>query len=170
MELMHKWFVPLEGLAEISRVIYEADCIRGTGNGFTWETRFTPHEGGSWVETTLDAEKAITFNPAMIVWLGTLDNLNDRQAHTWRQTILRAPTTNQQGLGGNDLPAAYVYDPDHHTHTLVYFPPDALQWAVHRFYEFSIREITEYRPTPRYGLGLVPTSPSPLFTFQPGTH
>jgi len=167
---MHKPFVPLEGLAEISRVTYEADRILGTGDGFAWETRFTAHEGGIWVETTLQTEKALTFNPAMIIWLGTLDNLNDRQAHTWRQTILRAPTTNQQGLGGNDLPAATLYDPDHRTHTLVYFPPDAFQWAVHRFYEFSIREVTEYRPAPRYGLGLLPTSPSPLFTFQPGTH
>jgi hypothetical protein len=170
MELLGKLLVPLEGLAEISRVTVETDHIHGAGDGFAWETRFTPHEGGTWIETTLFTDRAITFNPALIIWLGALDNLNDRQAHTWRQTILRAPTTNQQGLGGNDLPAAYVYDPDHRTHTFVYFPPDAFEWAVHRFYEFAIHEITEYRPSPRYGIGLIPTSPSPLFTFRPGKH
>lgn len=170
MELMHKLFAPLEGLLAISRVTHESDSMHGTGDGFVWDTRFTPHADGIWVETTLQVEKALTFNPSMIVWLGTLDNMNDRQAHTWRQSILRAPTTNQQGLGGNDLPAAYLYDPDHHTHTVVYFPPDAFQWAAHRFYEFAIHDVTEYRPTPRYGLGLIPTAPSPLFTFEAGAH
>ncbi len=164
-------FTALEGLAALSTsVTQENGREHGLGDGFTWDTRFRPAHSGVWVETTLTTERELVFNPALIVWLGALDNLNDRQAHTWRQTVLRAPTTNQGGLGGNDLPAGCLYDHDKHTETIVYYPPDSLIWAPHRFYELTIREVIEYRPTPRYGLGLVPNTPNPNFTFAPGTH
>jgi hypothetical protein len=142
----------------------------GEGDGWHWAVQFTPAHGGTWIDATLTASRELTLNPAQIVWLGALDNLNDRQAHTWRQTMLRAPTTNQGGLGGNDLPAGYLYDHATHTETIVYFPPDSLQWSPHRFYELTLREVIEYRPTPRYGLGLVPNTPNPNFTFPPGKH
>ncbi len=142
----------------------------GEGDAWHWAVQFTPAHGGTWIDATLTASRELTLNPAQIVWLGALDNLNDRQAHTWRQTILRAPTTNQGGLGGNDLPAGYLYDHATHTETIVYFPPDSLQWSPHRFYELTLREVIEYRPTPRYGLGLVPNTPNPNFTFPPGKH
>lgn len=163
-------FMPIEGLVSLSSsVTRKADAVSGQGDGFTWSVRFTP-ANGTWIDISLTTTRDLTFNPALIVWLGELDNLNDRQAHTWRQTILRAPTTNQQGLGGNDLPAGYIYDAEKHTETIVYVPPDALKWAKHRFYEVAIREVIEYRPMPRYGIGLVPTIPNPNFTFPAGTH
>ncbi|MBI5666544.1 MAG: hypothetical protein HZC41_00930 [Chloroflexi bacterium] len=146
------------------------DGLAGSAPGLRWRTTITPQAGGFWLETVLEAEREVTFSPAMILWLGALDNLDDRQAHTWRQTILRAPTTNQQGLGGNDLPAAYVYDHATRTETICYFPPDAFAWAPHRFYDFSIREVLVYRPEGRYGLGLVPNTPTVDFTFPAGTH
>ena len=171
MTQLAQLFEPLEGLAVISTSVAHIDSrIHGLGDGFIWDTDLTLAHGGTWVETTLTTTHALTFNPAMIVWLGELDNMNDRQAHTWRQTILRAPTTNQQGLSGNDLPAGYVYDHEKRTETIVYFPADALKWSPHRLYELTVREVTEYRPTARYGIGLVPNTPDPAFTFAPGTH
>lgn len=162
---------PPEALTRITTAITEQETgLRGVGDGFSWETRLTPQAGGLWIETSLTSQRELQFNPALILWLGELDNLNDRQAHTWRQTILRAPTTNQQGLGGNDLPAGYVYDHEKRTETIVYFPPDYLKWAAHRFYEFSIREVTEYHSVPRYGIGLVPNTTNPLLTFPAGIH
>jgi hypothetical protein len=164
-------FLALEGLAGLSgQIALGQGRAGGGGSGFTWKTRFIPAHGGAWVETTLTTERELVFNPAMIVWLGALDELNDRQAHTWRQTILRAPTTNQQGLGGNDLPAGYLYDHEQRTETIFYVPPDSLRWAPHRFYELAVREVIEYRPTPRYGFGLVPIIPNPHFMFAPGEH
>lgn len=123
-----------------------------------------------WVETTFRATEALTLDPSMVLWLAELDDLNDRQAHTWRQTILRAPTTNQAGLGGNDLPAGYLYDHARRLETVVYFPPDSFAWAPRRFHEFSIREIFQFRPLPRYGFGLVLNTPAKPIAFAPGTH
>lgn len=136
----------------------------------TWQTRFREQAGGLWVESTLRLDEAAAFAPGMILWLGQLDDLDDRQAHTWRQTILRAPTANQAGLGGNDLPAGYLYDHSQRVATIVYFPPDSLVWASRRFHEFSVREVIQYSPEPRYGFGLVLNPASGPIGFAPGTH
>lgn len=162
---------PIAGLASLSnRLSPTDDGMLGEGDGFTWATRAVAEAGGTWIELTLHTTRELTFNPTMIVWLGELDLLDDRQAHTWRQTVLRAPTANQQGLGGNDLPAGYLYDHSQRLETIFYVPPDSLAWSPHRFYEWTIRDVMEYRPTPRYGIGLIPTIPHPAFTFAPGTH
>jgi hypothetical protein len=63
-----------------------------------------------------------------------------------------------------------MYDHEKRTIIIVYFPPDSLIWAPHRFCELTIREVIEYRPAPRYGIGLIPTIPNPDFAFPPGTH
>ncbi len=171
MDIPTKPVIALEALAALSAQVQTSSTgAAGTGDGFTWETRLTPAHGGTWVETRLTTTRELSFSPAMVVWLGRLDNLDDRQAHTWRQTILRAPTTNQQGLGGNDLPAAYLYDHEQQQVTICYCPPDALRWAPHRFYELAVREVIQYRPTPRYGLGVLPLPAQAAFTFAPGTH
>lgn len=146
------------------------NLIAGSGDGYNWHTTISPRAEGFWLETHLTVEKPIEINPSMILWLSALDNLDDRQAHTWRQTILRAPTTNQQGLGGNDLPACYLYDHASHIESICYFPPDAFAWAKHRFYNFTMQEIMLYRPTGQYGLGLISHAPNVLFQFEPGTH
>lgn len=159
------------GLLDLTDSVEEQGSIlTGTGTGFTWTARSTPAHNGVWHETTLKTERNLNFNPALIMWLGTLDNLNDRQAHTWRQTILRAPTVNQGGLGGNDLAGGYLYDHERQTETIIYFPADSLIWSPHRFYELSVKEVVEYRPTPRYGIGLIPNTPGSTFTFSPGAH
>lgn len=146
------------------------DGYSGQGEGFTWHSSFRPVESGIWIETEIEAAQEISLNPQMILWLGALDNMNDRQAHTWRQTILRAPTVNAGGLGGNDLPACYLYDHDTHTETICYFPPDAFAWAPQRFYEFTMREVLRYRPAGVYGLGLTAATLENQFTFPVGKH
>lgn len=157
-------------LDQLQPVDIRPDGMAGSEPGLRWQTKITPRAGGFWLETRLETEREVTINPAMILWLGALDNLDDRQAHTWRQTILRAPTTNQQGLGGNDLPAAYVYDHATRTETICYFPPDALAWAKYRFYDLCVREVLVYRPAGCYGIGLIPATPKADFTFAPGIH
>ncbi|HVO70653.1 MAG TPA: hypothetical protein VMT24_11440, partial [Aggregatilineaceae bacterium] len=142
----------------------------GSGPGCHWHTVISPQASGFRLETTLHADKAVDLNPAMILWIDALDNLNDRQAHTWRQTILRAPTGNQQGLTGNDLAAGYLYDHATHVESICFFPADSFEWAPHRFYNFTLREVMSYRPVGRYGLGLVPNTPDVLFRLAPGEH
>ncbi len=154
---------PLEHLPVLSA---GADWLAGDG----WRTQITALAGGFLLETTLSAAAPLTLDPAMILWLGTLDNMDDRQSHTWRQTILRAPTTNQNGLGGNDLPACSLYDHASRTETVCYFPPDRFAWARHRFYDFSMREVLVYRPQGRYGVGLVAHAPTAAFELPAGEH
>lgn len=159
------------GLLALSESVSDHGAqVTGAGSGFTWTARQQAAHNGVWHESVLRNHTPLTFTPSLIVWLGALDNLDDRQAHTWRQTILRAPTTNQGGLGGNDLAAGYLYDHRLKQETIVYAPADSLAWAPHRFYELGIREVIEYRPQPRYGIGLAPVGPESAFTFAPGEH
>ncbi|MBE2270116.1 MAG: hypothetical protein IAE80_17900 [Anaerolinea sp.] len=157
-------------VAQLSFPLDETLTHTREDDGCSWAAALTPAQGGVWIDVTLSVTRELSLNPSMIVWLGALDNLNDRQAHTWRQTILRAPTTNQGGLGGNDLPAGYLYDHASRTETIVYFPADSLRWSPQRLYELAIREVVEYRPAPRYGIGLIPNTPNPNFIFVPGKH
>lgn len=159
--------VPVQGWAPARLT---ADGLAGEGPGFTWQTSIIPRAGGFWLETALTVDAPVDLPVALLLWLGPLDNLDDRQAHTWRQTVLRAPTVNAQGLGGNDLMAGYLYDDQSRLETIVYFPPEAFAWAPHRFYNFSVREALLYRPEGRYGFGLVPNAPEAPFHFPPGTH
>jgi hypothetical protein len=135
-----------------------------------WKSTFETQSDGFRITTLLTLDRSIDLKLSMILWIGALDNMNDRQAHTWRQTILRAPTVNQQGLPGNDLPARYFYDHATHTETICYFPPDSFRWAQHRFYHFTMREVMSYQPTARYGVGLVPNPTDPLTHLEPGQH
>lgn len=157
-------------LGELAATSAGPDYLEGTEDGFHWRTLITPQHGGFLLETALTATTAITLEPSMILWLGVLDDMDDRQAHTWRQTILRAPTTNQQGLGGNDLPACSLYDHTMQTETICYFLPDRFAWASHRFHDFAMREIMVYRPQGRYGIGLIPNAPNSMFELPAGEH
>ncbi len=158
---------PVEGLTG-ARVT--AAGLAGEAAGCAWSTEFRPEAGGVWVETTLDVSRPVALDPSMALWLGALDHLDDRQAHTWRQTLVAGPTRNQAGLGGNDLPAGYLYDHAQRVATILYYPPDSFAWAPHRFHEFSLRDATQYRPAGRYGFGLFLDTPAEPITFQPGTH
>lgn len=158
---------PVEGLAPADAT---AAGLSGEQDGCAWSTGFRPEHGGVWVETTLDVTRTVALDPSMALWLGALDHLDDRQAHTWRQTLVAGPTRNQAGLGGNDLPAGFLYDHAQRVATIVYFPPDSFAWAPHRFYEFSIHDATQYRPAARYGFGLFLHTPAEPITFPPGVH
>ncbi len=157
-------------LAALAASAAEEGYLGGSGKGYHWCAAVSAQAGGFRWDIKLEVEQAVDLNPSMILWLGELDNMNDRQAHTWRQTVLRAPTVNQQGLGGNDLPACYLYDHATHTETICYFPPEHFAWAQHRFYKFAMREVQVYRPQARYGVGLVPNTPEVTTHFEPGTH
>lgn len=158
---------PIDALAV--QQVFE-DGFGGAGDGYVWRSTLVPLHGGIAVRTRLEVERAIAFAPAMVLWINALDDLNDRQAHTWRQTILRAPTVNAGGLGGNDLPACYLYDHATQTETICYVPPDALAWAERRFFEWSLREMFQYRPDPRFGLGLLPATPAVTVDLTPGAY
>jgi len=147
-----------------------ADTLAGAGPEWRWHARIFPEAGGFWLDTLVQVEQPLDLNPAMILWIAALDDLNARQAHTWRQTVLRAPTVNQGGLPGNDLAAGYLYDHATSTETICYFPGDAFLWAPRRFYHFTVREVTAYRPVGRYGIGLLPNAPDVLFRLEPGDH
>lgn len=149
---------------------YDGLTMGGDEESHSWVSTLRQEHGGWWVETTLTVTRAVAIDPSMLLWLGELDHMDDRQAHTWRQAILRAPTTNQQGLGGNDLPACYVYDHARRVETICFYPPESFSWAPQRFYDFSAREVMQYRPTARYGVGLVANAPDPALTFAPGTY
>jgi hypothetical protein len=164
---------PVNTLAPQSLVVRDQVAILGgKTETLAWETTIQASAHGFALETVLKVQETLWLDPSMILWIDTLDNLNDRQAHTWRQTILRAPTTNQQGLAGNDLPACYLYDHATGLETICYYPPDSFAWTPNRFYGFSMREVLSYQPQPtgRYGLGLVPNAPDHLYEFEPGTH
>ncbi len=143
---------------------------RGAGDGFEWESHFSPKYSGILIQTRLSVRKAVKLNPSMILWLHQLDDMEDRQAHTWRQTILRAPSLNATGLGGNDLPACYLYDHAGHTETICYYPPDQFAWTARRFGDFQMREVFRYHPDARYGLGLTPITTEAEFEFPVGEH
>jgi hypothetical protein len=135
-----------------------------------WHADYSPVGEGILVTLELSVLQPIVFNPSVILWLGTLDNLDDRQAHTWRSAILRAPTHNQQGLGGNDLPAGYHYDHAQGIETFFYVDASTLGWTPHRFYELAVREVSEYEPAPRYGFGLVRAVPQTHQALLPGEY
>lgn len=162
--------MPNSPVSSLNADDFDAKKLHGAGIGYQWESSFSSKAGGIEITTRLTVTEPSKLNPAMILWIDTLDNMNDRQAHTWRQTILRAPTVNQQGLPGNDLPACYLYDHATQTETICYYPPEAFKWTKQRFYDFTMREVFSYRPIARYGIGLLPNSPDVLFDFEPGEH
>ncbi|MBX3064783.1 MAG: hypothetical protein KF726_17500 [Anaerolineae bacterium] len=164
---------PIQGLIDSAHTSTAEELIlSGATNECHWQTRLTPQTGGFWVTTELTVDKPITLNPVPLLWLGTLDRLDDRQAHTWRQTILRAPTTNQQGLSGNDLPAGYLYDDASKLETICYFPADNLTWLPYRLCQFTVREVFSYTIDGgnRYGFGLLPVDAYSKIEFPSGEH
>jgi len=144
--------------------------LAGNSLHLRWRSEIRPRASGFQVETLLTVRQPTTLNPSMILWIGSLDNMDDRQAHTWRQTVLRGPTVNQGGLAGNDLPACYLYDHANRLETICYFDPEMLGWVPGRLYELRAGEVFVYRPTPRYGLGLHPATPETTFALQPGEY
>ena len=104
--------------------------------------------------------------PAIELWLGPLSTVADRQTHTWRRTFSGGPVRNTQGLAGNSVPAAYLFDPVTGIETILHVDASALEWAPRRLLDLELRELFDYGGS-RYGLGLVPSRPFPLL---PGRH
>ncbi|MFO7323902.1 MAG: hypothetical protein DIU68_019410 [Chloroflexota bacterium] len=147
-----------------------ADGYSGNGAGYRWRSTFESRAGGILVRTRLEAERPVSLDPSMVLWVAALDEMDDRQAHTWRQTVLRAPTVNATGLSGNDLPAGYLYDHTTRTETICFFPPDGLAWAERRFCEWALREVFRYHPDARFGIGLLPGTPRQMVELAPGEY
>src|SRR5690349_20511237 len=68
-------------MAYLSPSTVEHDEITGRGDGYHWRAAAHEQAGGILWEITLHVERPTEINPSMILWLGNLDNMNDRQAH-----------------------------------------------------------------------------------------
>lgn len=149
--------------------------LQGTGHGmgvdgamvgYEWEGTIIPAPaGGMTVEAQVSLPAPLSGPPALILWLGPLSTIKDRQALTWRRTFLGGPTRNSQGLPGNDLPALYFYDPLTQVETILVYDGRMLTWAPNRLLMLQCRELFEYDPTSRYGVGLIGAS-EPLHAGQ----
>ncbi|MGI8828082.1 MAG: hypothetical protein ACR2JC_21120 [Chloroflexota bacterium] len=135
-----------------------------------WLGRIKAISGG-WikVEVEMELSDSAAARPELILWLGNLVTMDERQTHTFRQTLLSSPTVNCQGLRGNDLPMAYFYDPRVRLETAVYVPATHLTWTTRRFLDYRC-DLHVDRAAMRYGVGLVSNgsesaSPSGLHRF-----
>jgi hypothetical protein len=126
--------------------------LRGAGWGAVIDTvgdlfRFT---------VTVEVPHPRSATPELVLWLGPFSVMDDRQALTWRRTLVPGPTANGQGLPGNDLPAAYLYDPVRKVETVVAVDAGAMAWAPGRLLGYRCTEKWD-TAAGRYGVGLVRT-------------
>lgn len=120
-----------------------------------WAGRLRAVPGG-WIgiEVAIELPVAVVATPELILWLGNVITMHERQSYTFRQTLLRGPTVNCQDLGGNDLPVVYFYDPRLHVETVVYVPATHLTWTTLRFLDYRC-DLRVDRAAHLYGVGLV---------------
>lgn len=160
------------------RVEVESAGLRLSGRGrargpdceaahYDWSSLVVPCPGGGLsFEATVDLAAPLSEPPAIELWLGPMSTLTDRQSLTWRRTFVGGPIANTQGLAGNAVPAACLYDPTTGIETIIHVDAAAMGWAAHRLLDLQIRELFDYDAA-RYGLGLVPSRPFPV---SPGRH
>jgi hypothetical protein len=130
--------------------------VSGAGSGVqTWQGRLTLTASG-WLRIVVDVAlvEPLAAAPELVLWLGPLSVMDERQSLTWRQTLLAGPTVNGQRLHGNDLPAAYFYDPTRQAETCVYVPASEMGWADLRFLSYHCDLRLDYLGG-RYGIGLI---------------
>jgi len=123
--------------------------------------------GGLAFEATVDLAGALAEPPAIEIWLGPLATMASRQSLTWRRSFVAGPVRNTQGLAGNSVPAAYLFDPRTGVETIVHVDASAIGWAPGRLLAMELRELFEYGSPGRYGIGLVPST---RFGLPPGRH
>lgn len=147
--------------------LLESDSgIRLSGAG--WRGNVQPCAGGGVAfEATVDLAGPLAEPPAIVIWLGPLATMADRQKLTWRRSFVAGPVRNTQGLAGNSVPAAYLYDPRTGVETILHVDAGSMAWAPDRLLAMEMREIFEYGPSGRYGIGLVPSTP---FSLAAGRH
>ncbi len=131
-----------------------------------WRGRVTPlPNDGLQFEVTVCSDRPLP-PPAICLWLGPIEIVNDRQYLTWRRAFIAGPTKNTQGLPGNDLPALLYYDPLTGVETVLVVDSSVLRWPSRRLLCLECREILEYAPQGRYGIGWIGAD-EPL---PPGEH
>jgi len=135
---------------------------------YAWSGAVQSCAGGGLVfEATVDLAGSLAEPPAIVIWLGPLATMADRQNLTWRRSFVAGPVRNTQGLAGNSVPAGYMYDPRTGVETILHVDAGCLAWAPGRLLAMDLREIFEYGPAGRYGIGLVPST---RFTLAAGRH
>jgi hypothetical protein len=123
---------------------------------YEWNGEIHPiSDNGLTFDIHLSLAESLTEAPNLVLWLGPLSTMSDRQALTWRRTFLGGPTRNVQGLAGNDLPALYFFDPATQIETILAYDSLTLSWAVGRLLTLQCREVWEYGDVARYGVGLI---------------
>jgi hypothetical protein len=133
-----------------------------------WSGTVRPCEGGGLAfEATIDLAASLAEPPAIVIWLGPLATMTDRQNLTWRRSFVAGPVRNTQGLAGNTVPAAYLFDPKTGIETILHVDAGCMAWAPGRLLAMEMREIFEYGTAGRYGIGLVPST---RFTLAAGRH
>lgn len=140
----------------------------GNAESGTWQGRICAVSGG-WIniEVTVELPIAVAASPELILWLGKIVTMDERQTHTFRQTLLSSPTVNCQGLGGNDLPVVYYYDPRMRVETVMYVPATHLTWTPRRFLDYRCG-LRVNRASHQYGIGLM--SNGDTNTLAAGSH
>jgi hypothetical protein len=96
--------------------------------------------------------------PWCVLWIGEFDRLRFTQRDAWRQVEIRAPTRSVQGQPGNDLPAAYLYDPVRAVEFGFFADLEAMTWmsdeSLARFRDIEVGSVRTSGPQPRYGIGM----------------
>lgn len=173
--------VPVGGGLDLAAETVEEDGgglrLSGAGQGrdpegatveYTWSGTVQPCAGGGLAfEATVDLAGSLAEPPAIVIWLGPLATMADRQNLTWRRSFVAGPIRNTQGLAGNTVPAGYLYDPKTGVETMLHVDASGMAWAPGRLLAMEMREIFEYGPAGRYGIGLVPST---RFTVPAGRH
>ncbi len=130
-----------------------------------WHGSIAAEAGWARLEITLTISARECCRPELLLWLGAVDTMNERQFDTFRRTRVSGPTVNSQGLAGNDLPAVFFHDPRQQIQTMVYIPSAEFTWSARRFLDYRC-DLAVDRETGRYGVGL--TSNAAPDTLLPG--
>jgi len=135
----------------------EARGANGAAVGYHWSGHIRPCAGdGLAFDVSAEVTATLGDAPAIEVWLGPLSTMAERQRLTWRRSWVAGPVASTQGIRGNSVPAAYLYDPATGVETILQVDAGAMQWAPGRHLAMELRELFDYGSEPRYGLGLVP--------------
>lgn len=173
--------VPVGGGLDLAadRVEEDGDGLNLSGRGrgrdpdgqfvdYDWVATVRPCAGGGVAfEAEVDVAGPLAEPPAIEIWLGPLSTMADRQTLTWRRSFVAGPVRSTQGLPGNSTPAAYLYDPVTGVETILHVDASAMAWAPGRLLAMELRELFDYGASPRYGIGLVPST---RFSLPAGRH
>jgi hypothetical protein len=134
---------------------------------YHWTGLARPYASGIEFEATIDLAGPLADPPAIELWLGSIPLMAHRQTHSFRRTFVAGPVLSTQGLAGNTVPAAYLFDPVSGLETIVHVDAEALAWSPGRLLSLELRELFEHGAAPRYGIGLIPTA---TFVVPAGRH